>query len=50
VVFIPKYWKKAIFDSVKKQLGEVFHDLARRRESKIEGGHTPADPIVPSER
>ena len=36
VVFIPKYRKKAIFGVIKRRLGEVFHELARRRESKIE--------------
>ena len=35
VVFIPKYRKKAIFGVIKKRLGDVFHELARRRESKI---------------
>ena len=45
VVFIPKYRKKAIFGTVKKRLGEVFHDLARRRECKIEEGHLMADDV-----
>jgi hypothetical protein len=36
VVFIPKYRKKTIFGVIKKRLGDVFHELARRRESKIE--------------
>jgi putative transposase len=45
VVFIPKYRKKVIFGTVKKRLGEVFHDLARRRESKIEEGHLMADHV-----
>ena len=31
VVFIPKYRKKAIFGKIKKNLGTVFPDLARRR-------------------
>ena len=39
VVFIPKYRKKAIFGVIKKRLGDVFHELARRRESKIEEGY-----------
>jgi putative transposase len=34
VVFIPKYRKKTIFGAIKKRLGDVFHDLARRRECK----------------
>ena len=42
---IPKYRKKAIFGVTKKRLGDVFHELARRRESKIEGGHRMPDPV-----
>jgi hypothetical protein len=45
VVFIPKYRKKAIFGVIKKRLGEVFHELARRRESKIEEGHLMSDHV-----
>ena len=43
VVFIPKYRKKAIFGVIKKRLGDVFHELARRRESKIEEAHLMPD-------
>ena len=43
VVFIPKYRKKTIFGVIKKRLGDVFHELARRRESKIEEGHLMPD-------
>ena len=45
VVFIPKYRKKAIFGSIKKNLGAVFHDFARRRESRIEEGHLMPDHV-----
>jgi putative transposase len=45
VVFIPKYRKKAIFGVIKKRLGEVFHELARRRESKIEEGYLMPDHV-----
>ena len=45
VVFIPKYCKKAIFGVIKKRLGDVFHELARRRESKIEEGHLMPDHV-----
>ena len=44
-VFIPKYRKKAIFGVTKKRLGDVFHELARRRESKIEEGHLMPDHV-----
>jgi putative transposase len=45
VVFIPKYCKKGIFGVIKKRLGEVFHELARRCESKIEEGHLMPDHV-----
>ena len=45
VVFIPKYRKKAILGVIKKRLGDVFHELARRRESKIEEGHLMPDHV-----
>ena len=45
VVFIPKYRKKAVFGKIKKNLGAVFHDLARRRECRIEEGHLMADHV-----
>ena len=45
VVFIPKYRKKVIFGVIKKRLGDVFHELARRRESKIEEGHLMPDHV-----
>ena len=39
IVFIPKRRKKVIYGSIRKYLGEVFHDLAARKESKIIEGH-----------
>ena len=45
VVLIPKCRKKAIFGVIKRRLGEVFHELARRRESKIEEGHLMPDHV-----
>jgi hypothetical protein len=30
VVFTPKYRKKLLFGKIKRHLGQVFHDLARR--------------------
>jgi len=45
VVFIPKYRKKAVFGKIKKNLGIVFHDLARRRERRIEEGHLMPDHV-----
>ena len=45
IVFIPKYRKKVIFGQIKKELGEVFHRLARQKESLIEEGHMMADHV-----
>src|SRR5262252_8919392 len=38
VVFTPKYRKKLLFGKIKRHLGQVFHDLARRKECRIEEG------------
>ena len=35
VVFIPKDRKKMIFGKLRKALGELFHELASHKESKI---------------
>ncbi len=45
IVFIPKYRKKRIFGSIKRYLGEVFHRLARQKESLIEEGHLMSDHV-----
>ena len=45
IVFIPKYRKKAIFGQIRKELGEVFHRLARQRECLIEEGHLMPDHV-----
>ena len=45
VIFIPKYRKKKLFGQIRKNLGELFHDLARQRESRIEEGHLLVDHI-----
>ena len=45
VVFIPKYRKKQIFGALRKHLGEIFHDLAKRKECKIEEGHLHEDHV-----
>jgi len=34
VVFTPKYRKKLLFGKIKRHLGQVFHDLARRKECR----------------
>jgi len=45
VVFTPKYRKKAIFGHVRRQLGTLFHVLARRKECRIEEGHLMPDHV-----
>ena len=45
VVFIPKYRRKALYGELRKHLGEVFHDLAKQRESKIEQGNLVIDHV-----
>ena len=42
--FSSEYRKKAIFGVIKKRLGDVFHESARR-ESKIEEGHLMPDHV-----
>ena len=45
IVFIPKYRRKTIFSRLRQELGQVFHELARQKESKIEEGHLLVDHV-----
>lgn len=45
VVFIPKYRRKALYGRLREHLGEVFHDLAKQRESRIEQGNLVLDHV-----
>ena len=45
VVFIPKYRRKALFGQIRTFLGEIFHQLARQKESRIEEGHIMPDHV-----
>lgn len=45
IVFIPKYRRKALFGRIRQELGEVFHRLARQKESLIEEGHLMRDHV-----
>lgn len=45
VVFIPKYRKKVLYGHIRKELGDIFHRLARQRESVIEEGHIMSDHV-----
>ena len=35
VVFVPKRRRKAIFGQTRRQLGQIFHGLARQKECQI---------------
>jgi putative transposase len=39
IVFIPKKRRKIIFGTLRKHLGEIFHELARQKGVVIEEGH-----------
>ena len=45
IVFIPKYRRKTLFGELRKHKRELFHELARQRESKIEEGHLMPDHV-----
>jgi REP-associated tyrosine transposase len=45
VVFIPKYRRKVLYGQLRSHLGEVFRELARQKESRIEEGHLQPDHV-----
>ena len=45
VVFIPKYRRKALYGQLRVHLGEVFRELARQKESRVEEGHLMPDHV-----
>jgi len=45
VVFIPKRRKKAIYGALRKNLGEIFRELAQQRECKVVEGHLMIDHV-----
>ncbi len=45
IVWIPKYGKKAIFEDLRKYLGEIFRDLAKQKECKVVEGHLMPDHV-----
>ena len=45
IVFIPKGRKKVLYGRIRKFLGNVFHDLAKQRGSKIVEGHMVQDHV-----
>jgi putative transposase len=45
VVFVPKRRRKAIFGHTRRQLGAIFHALARQKECQIIEGHLMPDHV-----
>ena len=45
VVWIPKYRKKMLYGQLRKHIGEVLHELARQKESKVLEGHLQPDHV-----
>ena len=45
IVFIPKRRKKKVFGVLRRQLGEIFHELALHKESRIVEGHMMGDHV-----
>ena len=45
VVFIPKYRRRALYEELRRHLIEVFRQLARQKESRIEEGHLLRDHV-----
>ena len=45
VIFIPEGRRKALYGQLRKHLGEVFKELARQKECRIEEGHLMPDHV-----
>ena len=45
VVFIPKCRRKTLYGKLRVDLGELFHQLAKQKESRIEEGHLMTDHV-----
>jgi len=45
VVFVPKRRRKAIFGQTRRQLGAIFHSLAKQKECQIIEGHLMPDHV-----
>ena len=43
--FMPKDRRKVLYGQGRQELGEVFRELARQKESPSEEGHLQADPV-----
>jgi putative transposase len=45
VVFIPKYRRKVMYGSIRKELGTIIRELAQHKENQVEEGHLMADHV-----
>ena len=45
VVFVPKRRRKKLFGEIRRQLGPIFHELARQKECRIIEGHVMPDHV-----
>ena len=45
LVWIPKCRRKVLYGQLRRELGEVFHELARQKECRIEEGHMLSDHV-----
>jgi len=45
IVWIPKCRRKVLYGQLRRELGEVFHELARQKECRIEEGHMQPDHV-----
>ena len=45
IVWIPKCRRKVLYGQLRRELGEVFHELARQKECRIEEGHMLPDHV-----
>lgn len=45
VVFVPKRCRKTLFGRIRRELGPIFHELARQKECRIIEGHVMPDHV-----
>ena len=45
IVFIPKCRREVLFGQIRRDLSDIFHSLARQKESLIEEGHLQRDHV-----
>jgi len=45
VVFIPKCRRRTLYKQLRQHLGQVFRELARQKESRVEEGHLMPDHV-----